>query len=308
MDKRELIPRVPASLSFEMPPEEYRNIEEVNLYFIHSCGLQYLKSSNDPIFPANLEGSDLHWMDPSPHPHIIGYRHTYEICDSDTRCFDQGNYDLWDRFSHDSNRSASEAAVMNLLTIAMRRAHSVMQLPLVPELLAERLHTTNLSIGLRNGHWQQEMRRRFDMQMSTVQNLIIDMIQERHDDSMGEYRIWPGPDTVREACSGVKFQTVGWRNINLVEMVLFSTLLLVLWISTIKYDGRILLTWLFVSLIGPRASRAYKSTMKRIDVPITAIAKMTEQCFSRRLSILPYQPNDQELSQVRENSQDLAGA
>ena len=304
MHKRELIPRVPTYPYLTTLPENYHDFEAVVLYFIHSCGLRYLKPSNDPIFPATLEGSDSFWTDPASHAHSVGCRQSFEICGSDGECYNVADLDSWAPFSTGSNKSAAEVAVLNLLTIAMKRTDVVLELPNAPELLAERLHSNSLSLGLDDGHWRQEMRRRFNITLATVQGLVVDMIQGRHDDTMREFRVWPGPDTLRAACSSVKFQTVGWRNINLVELILFSTSLLILWISTIKYNDRIFLVWLFMSLTSPRFCRVYKVSKDVINAPFTAIAQTIKALLPRRTRLPPCQPNAQDLAQMRSFSQD----
>ena len=187
---------------------------------------------------------------------------------------------------------------MNLLSIALMRTDIVLELPNAPELLAERLHSNSLSLGLDDDHWRQELRRRFDVTLATAQALVVEMVRGRQGDSMGQYRRWPQPDTIREACSSVKFQTVGWRNINFVELILFSAFLVMLWISTIKYEDRILLVWFFTSLAGPRACRTYQVSRGVIKASSTAIMDFMRALLHRKLRATHCQSNAEELAQV----------
>ena len=302
MNKLELIPRVPTHSFFNLPPEDHDVLEIVNLYFVHFCGLRYLEPSNDPIFPATLEDPDLYWIDPTPHPHFIGCRSSPEICGSDGECTKISDFASWEPFTAGLNRSTSEAAVLNFLTIVIKRAGNAMELPLLPELLADRLRSGRLSVGLDDGHWRQELRRRFTITLATMQTLVADMIQGTHDDSMGEHRLWPGPNTTRAACSSMKFQTVGWRNINLVEAILFLASLLILWVSTVKYDDRILLRWLFVAASRIRDCRNYNSTKDIINALTLAILKAWRAWLPRKLRCLPCRHKPEELQPVSRSS------
>ena len=117
------------------------------------------------------------------------------------------------------------------------------------------------------------MRRRFDITLANLQSQVFHLAQGRNGEKAGWVELTSEYNTIKEACSSVKFRTTGWRNINLTELVLFSVSLVSLWISTIKYKSRILLVWLFVSLTGREANRFYSLVKNGFKAMITIFAE-----------------------------------
>ena len=271
------IPRVPRLGSRYPIALDHSNRDSVigyaTLFFIKSCGLRYLGPSSDPIFPADVEDPSDFWTDSSPYVHVIGCRETDELCNSAGVCYVLARNETTESFNISSAASASEAAVLKSPQSAMVLSTFASYLYNVPKLFAERLHFNGLSFALDDEHWHVEVRRQFDILLAHLQGAVVDMVRGKDSYKANHYELYPNPDAMKEACSRVKFQTVGWRNINVVELALFSTALFFLWISTIKYGERILLIWMYRLLTRSSTKRAYEALKERTRNGVAALVQ-----------------------------------
>ena len=249
-----------------------------SLFFVRSCGLQYLGPSPDPIFPADLKTSSGYWIDSSDAVHVIGCQEFKEICDPIGACFEVTAH--WDHFLPGFNRSASQAAVLNLLGLSFVYPSIVLG-GKMPELLADRSRTHDISLALGNDHWQVETRRLFDIMLASMQVRMVNIARGKYS-NRGNFQRW-SPSLYNEACFAMKIQTTGWKNINLLELVMFSASLLILCVSTIKYKGDILLVWLYGALMGLQTQRFCEFTKDGLYILVTTTARTVR-------AILPLKP------------------
>ena len=232
------MPRVPNSISsMTNLPESYRT---ATLFFVRSCGLHYLGPSQDPMFPADLEIEPGHWIDSSDTVRVLGCQEYKEVCDPTGTCFEAKAQ--WGRHAFGANTSESQAAILTLMALSLRSTISLAVVKL-PELLADRVRTSILSLALDNTHWQAEMRRQFEITLARVQSSIIDIARGEHSEQTDFQRMWPAH--TGESCPSIKIRTTGWRNLNLLELVCYSAFLLILWVSTIKYKDEVLIVLVY---------------------------------------------------------------
>ena len=274
------IPRVPWTV--EGTQDEFKSWNNHTiLFFVRSCGILYLGPSSDPIFPADLEGAPGLWTDSSEHPHILGCQESREICGlngvcSDLEQFRLGQKDSWDDLGASSNRSVSEIETLELLDLLLSVSRIEYGASKNSGLLAERLHQGSLSLALDDKHWQLEIRRLFEISLARLQITAVNIARGKNS-NRADYRVvnLPGwnPDIWRRACSSLKIETIGWKNINLVELVCFSAALFFLWISTIKYRERVLLLWIYMLLMGS-LTRLYEVVKHSADNLVTAMSRV----------------------------------
>ena len=183
--------------------------------------MKYISPSSDSIFPADLESSDGYWIDSSEHPHILGCQDSTEICNSLGACLDLD--ENWDYFNASSDRPASEAAVLNLLGFSLSLSTTrIVSFELkVPRLLVDRLHSGSLSLGLGSNHWHSEARRLFEISLARLQVTVFNTARGKNGNK-DNYQLTPHEAGIfNQACSSFKIQTVGWKNISLLEFIFF---------------------------------------------------------------------------------------
>ena len=228
-------------------PEPFRM---ATLFFVRSCGLRYLGPSRDPIFPADLEIEPGYWIDSTDAVHVLGCQEFKEACDPTGKCFEAK--DQVGRHAFGADISDSQAAILTLMALALRSTVPFAEVKL-PELLADQVRTSNLSLALDDAHWQAEIRRHFEITLTRVQSAIFDIARGRDSTQPHFRRLWPARPN--ESCPSIKIRATGWRNLNLMELMCYSTFLLLLWILTMKYKDEILLVLLYRNLMGLQAQR-----------------------------------------------------
>ena len=274
------IPRVPWTVDGTQQEFKSWNNRAV-LFFVKSCGILYIGPSSDPIFPADLEDASGLWTDSSEHPHILGCQESREICGPTGVCSDleqlrSGKKDSWDYLGASSNGSVSEMETFDLLYLLLSFSHIELGASKNSRLLAERLHDNSLSLALDDKHWQLEIHRLFEISLAHLQITAVNIARGKNS-NRANYRLvdLPGwnPGIWRRACSSIKIQTIGWKNINLIEFVCFSAALSFLWISTIKYRERVLLLWIYILLMGP-LTRLYEVIKRNADNLVSAMSRV----------------------------------
>ena len=210
-------------------------------------------------------------MDKSQGPHVIGCQESRVFCDSTMNCFEIDSLGQ-SFFSTDVNRSASEAAVLNLLQLSMTNSAMSAQGLSTIGLLAEKYHRGAVSIALADNHWHTEIRHFWHASLARLQAGVVDVARGKNGGRARYQEVYPGLLTA--ACSSVKFQTVGWKNINLLQLVSLSCCLFLLWISTITFKGHVLLIWFYGLLIKPLACRVFELVENSIDLIANTSAKI----------------------------------
>ena len=274
------IPRVPSRTILQQYVNQ--SYSSATLYFVRSCGLEYLGPSLDPIFPADLETDSGHWIDSSDAVHILGCDDVKEVCDSTGSCYQITAE--WDGHVFAANKSDSEAAVLTLMALSLQSVYSFLD-DKIPELLADQYRTSNLSLALSNVHWQAEVRRLFEISNARLQIGVTNIARGRYSDEPGFWRLWPASSD--EFCPGILIRTNGWRNLNLLELVCFSTFLLFLWISTVKYGDEILLVLLHRRLMGPLA-QLFAKLIKGLGNLVIVLVWLLESTYRLELRLPRY--------------------
>ena len=275
----------------------------VTLIFIKSCDIRYLGPSNDPIFPADLEIGRFTWIDSSDQPHILGCQESSMICDTaecysieQIRCGRRSTSGL-EIFNAGFNRSVSDLAVLNLLALSLANSYIGQRDLTVNKLLAERSEIIEskselLSFALDDKHWQTEIRRLFEVSLARLQGTVVDFARGKNSDR--DNHVQSKQEAWKEACSLIKIQTKGWKNINVVEFVCFSSFLLLLWISTIKYRDQILLVWMYRLVIEPLSNRSHNAINHGINKLITTTTRTLQATFWQKLQRFDFRkPNAQ---------------
>ena len=232
--------------------------------------MRYLGPSLDPIFPADLETESGYWIDSSDTVHILGCQEYKEVCDPTGACYEIKAQ--WDRQLFGTSRSDSQIAALTLMALSLVQSSVSFDHGKIPEFLADQFRTSSLSPALNDEHWQAEVRRLFKISLARLQGGIVNVARGTYSDDPNFQRLWPTRSN--EFCPSIMIQTTGWRNLNLQELVYFSTFLLSLWISTIRYKDGVLLALICRGLTGLQAQRLCKLIKKGFSNLVTAMARM----------------------------------
>ena len=272
---KEGIPRVPNRI--RLKDSDYGSERKrATLLFIRLCSLCYFGPSSDPVFPADynyftIDADSEMWIDTSQAPHVVGCQESRELCDSIGTCFEIDS--LGESFFRAGvNRSASEAAILNLLRLSLTNSAMASKELSALELLAERYHRGSVSIALDKEHWHTEIRHFWHISLACLQAEVVKVARGKNGGKARYQEVYPG--LMAAACSSVKIQTVGWKNLNLVQLVSLSLCLFLLWVSTITYKGRVLLVWLYRLWITPLTHRIFELIETSINLIVTAPAQI----------------------------------
>ena len=209
--------------------------------------------------PAPHEDNPGDGVNASSYPHILGCLNQNSICGPTGSCFDASQVSPTHHFKPNATMSNSEAGLLNLLSLSMTIGGFGLEGPRISRPLVDVVHPEDPRTALAGNYWHAEVRRLFDISLARIQATIVDLAWSKNHDRAGYRSAYAEADMLSGACSSVKVHTIGWRNVNLIELVCLSVFLIFLWISTIKLGEHVLLVRLYQVLIGSFTRRLYRA-------------------------------------------------
>ena len=108
---------------------------------------------------------------------------------------------------------------------------------------------SGVSLPLHPKQWMVEVHKVFAISLARMQRTIHIIAVGPEEETRGYRKV--GRDWGFDLCGFTKVQTVGWKNINLMELIALMFLVLALWILMTKVGDGIVLMWLFADILSP---------------------------------------------------------
>ena len=216
-------------------PEFQAPNSEINVLFIRPMNIVYYGPNDDPIFPAAVNittpGAPIIWANPLQRSSVLGCADVSEIRDMETG-------DIWIPKALDWNRlnflDKERKNLLTLLVIALWRSDTFNAVTSRPgsRFDVQTKLVGSLSQNLDREQWKVEVRKMFETSLARIQGDVLDIVR-----GVGKDRPYARNFLTEDnmsLCHIVKFQSVGWRNITLLWLVVLPTFSSLLWILTIE--------------------------------------------------------------------------
>lgn len=227
--------------------------------------VQYSNRSDDPIFPADLLADDqLNYFNSLPHATVLGCVDTAEIRHPQTlQIWTPRNFTEWRTPSSEWQEDPMKNLFL-LLGLALDHSNTWSAINYGVSLDAERriIYPGGTSLPLAREQWKVESRRFFDISLALIQGKIYDIARGSGFDVKGVRNTFE--DVNRPICSVIKIQTNGWTNISLFWLVTLPTFSFLIWFTSIKVSGKLVLVWFYLKSLEPWLSPIFQRILKPV--------------------------------------------